>query len=208
MTYSNEEKEVHMQLWKESGVSKADYAPQGPSRFADSIVFEFQTDVIPYMKEYLEGADYFGYLSDPKDVRLDLIAYVLGYLHTYSDPVYADTVEPYTFDRDTVQWFVGEYKSKLDEYIREKLLIDLVVLRGEGHILDVAGYKTNWVQGAWVGGNEIETYGHPDFLVNRQLYINAIKSYYEQRLGIDNLEFDLPERYFNQNDRLIVLKKP
>ncbi len=26
MTYSKEEKEIHMQLWKESGVSKADYA--------------------------------------------------------------------------------------------------------------------------------------------------------------------------------------
>lgn len=169
---------------------------QGAGRFADAIVFEFQLEVIPYLEKYVREADYFGYKSEPKDVRLGLAAYIIFYLHTYSDPVFDDIVEPYDLDREIVQCFVDQYKLKLEKYVMEEKIIDRVAVTGEGHILSVAGYHMNWEQGVWVGGNEIEQYGHPDFVEDRQLNIHEIQAYYEQRLGIENLEFDLPEHYF------------
>lgn len=156
---------------------------QGASNFADAIAFEFQTDVIPYMKEYLQGADYFGYVGEPKDVRLELISYVLSSLHTYTNPVFADVVDPYTLEHDVIQWFVDEYKSRLEAYINTVKQIDSVVMMGESHLGRITRYSGN--------------FGHPDFEQDGRFNVYEIKSYYEQRLGIDDLPFDLPQRRFD-----------
>ena len=110
------------------------------------------------------------------------------YLHTYTHPVYSDIVEPYTLDRDEVQWFVDQYKCRLDQYIRVAKKIDVVVHIGELNIRAIAGNVLNWSNGEWVGGNEIENYGHPNFFGTDGRYrVNEVKKYYEERLGISDL---------------------
>jgi hypothetical protein len=161
---------------------------QGASRFADYLAGDFGTDVIPYLREYLKNADYFHYISEPRNVTLDLAAYVIYYLHVYTDPVFTDIVEKYDVDKDEIQWFVDQYKGKLDQYIRVNKVIDRVVLAGENNLRYVAGYHLNWVNGQWVGGNEIEKYGYPNFFDGDDRYkISEIKKYYEERLGIKNI---------------------
>ena len=162
---------------------------QGASRFADYIVNDFGAELIPYLKEYLKNADYFHYNTEPKDVTLDLIAYIMYHLHVYSHPVYNDDIKKINLDRNDIQWFVNQYICKLDQYIRAKKMIDDVVISAEDNIRIVAGYNKNWMNGKWVGGNEIEKYGHPNFLdTGGRFDVHKIKKYYEERLKIDNLK--------------------
>jgi len=158
---------------------------QGPSRFSSYTIREYGTEVIPYLREYLRNADYFHYEVEPKDVTLGLIAYFFDYLHLYTNPIYKDDVNPYSLNKDDIQWFVDQYKCKLDQYICKVKVIDDVVLAGERNILSVAGYQINWANGKWIGGNEIEKYGHPNFFdSNNRFKISEIKKYYEERLGV------------------------
>jgi hypothetical protein len=158
---------------------------QGQSRFASYIVREFGDEVIPYLKEYIKDADFFHYKVEPKDLTLELIGYVWESLQGYANPVYKDVVKEYHLDENDIQWFVNQYKYKLDQYISRMKVIDETVISGETGITYVTGYTKNWENGKWVGGNETEKYGHPDFLgKDGRFKINEIKKYYEERLGI------------------------
>ena len=170
---------------------------QGASRFASYIAREFRLEVIPHLKLYMKNADFFNYNlthNNSSDLTLGLIAHILHFLHLYSHPTYSEIVEPYTLDKRVVQWFVDQYKAKIDQYILTTRLIDNVVMIAEDNLSNVAGYVLNWEIGRWVGGNEIENYGHPDFY-NRdknRYRIDEIKKYYEERLGIEIMDAYVP----------------
>jgi hypothetical protein len=88
-------------------------------------------------------------------------------------------MEPYTLDDGVIQWFVDEYKRRIDEYILATKMIDETVKVSETLITWVAIFGT---------GNDIREYGHPYFNkpVNRRG--NDLKLYYEERLGIPDLQ--------------------
>ncbi len=165
-----------------------------PSLWAGAIALEFNVEVIPYLREYIQDADYFHYTTEPIDKTLSSIAYIMMCLHRNTHPVYADIIEPYEMDRVVVQWFVDQYKCKIDEYIRVTKTIDRVVTAADGEIRMVAGYSLNYSGGKWVGGNEIEKYGHPDFLHGTgHIQVDEVKEYYEKRLGISDLKVTAPQ---------------
>jgi hypothetical protein len=163
------------------------------SRFAGYIVYSHGPAVIPYLKEYLKDADFFStcknppiedsnpnfYEGEPNDITLTLIACVWAALHRYSNWAFRDTMEPYTLDDGVIQWFVDEYKRRIDEYILATKMIDETVKVSETLITWVAIFGT---------GNDIREYGHPYFNkpVNRRG--NDLKLYYEERLGIPDLQ--------------------
>ena len=165
---------------------------QSASRYASYIVSEYRTDLIPFLKIYLEGANYLNLFFDAPnahDYSLDLISNIFYYLHIYSDPIYSDIIEPYTINSNIIQFFVNIYKSKIDEYIIYTKKIDNVILLTELNLQSITGYALNWEGGIWIGGNPIENYGHPDFYDrdNRRFNFIDIQRYYSERLGIDDI---------------------
>jgi hypothetical protein len=165
----------------------------GVSGYAELMVKAHGDVVIPYLKEYLKYTDYFSlhknppeesnpdfHKGEPNDITLTLIASVWQRLNLYDDYVFSDTTPPYTLDEGEIQWFVSEYKRRIDEYIMTKRVIDETVLSSEIDILAIAGYDG--------GAESITKYGHPHYDQPVKFRGNEIKEYYEKRLGITGLK--------------------
>jgi hypothetical protein len=118
--------------------------------------------------------------GEPNDITLTLIAYVWRNLHIYDGDVFSDTTPPYTLDKGEIQWFVNEYKRRIDEYIRAKRVIDRTVLSSETLISFLTRNDSS--------AESITRYGHPYFARPSKFRGNEIKEYYEKRLGITGLE--------------------
>jgi len=157
-------------------------------RFAGYIVEGYGISVIPYLKEYMKGTDLFSLRknwpsgdsnpdfnrNEPNDVTLELIAYIWSRLHMYT--------EPYSLDEREIQWFIDEYKKRIDDYILAVKVIDVTVRASERMLYMVA----NWSKGP----EGLEKYGHPDFGMPENRRGTVLKEYYEQRLGISNISID------------------
>jgi hypothetical protein len=165
----------------------------GVSGFAEMMVLAHGDAIIPYLKEYLRDADFFSlhinpseennpdfYKGEPNDITLSLISYVWYKLNLYDGDVFSDTTPPYTLDEGEIQWFVNEYKRRIDEYIRAKRVIDRTVLSNETEIAAIAGYDGS--------AESITRYGHPHYDQPVKFRGNEIKEYYEKRLGITGLK--------------------
>jgi hypothetical protein len=163
------------------------------TRYAGYIVHTYGDAVIPYLKEYLKDADYFSsninppqennpdfYKGEPNDITLTLIACVWSRLHIYDNYVFSDTTPLYILDEGEIQWFVNEYKRRIDEYIMAKRVIDETVLSSEIDIIFIVGYDGN--------AESITKYGHPYYDEPVKFRGNEIKEYYEKRLGITGLK--------------------
>jgi hypothetical protein len=158
------------------------------SRFAGYIVSTYGDAVIPYLKEYLKDADFFSmhinpppdrnpdfFKNEPNDITLSLIAYIWNSLHVYKNAIFHDITPPYSLDEGEIQWFVNEYKKRIDEYIMVRRKLDETVMSSEISISSITGYDET-------------RYGHPhsDKLV--KFRGNDLKEYYENRLGITGLK--------------------
>jgi hypothetical protein len=153
-----------------------DHTPFGVYGYAESIAIDYGMAVMPYLKERLKDADFFHSYTEPKDITLSLISYIIRALNIYSDPVFNDLVEPYTVPDEEIQWFVDEYKRRIDEYIMVMKVIDATVLYSEVIINALVDTKYT-----------VDKYGHPysDKLIPDRG--NDLKEYYEKRLGISDL---------------------
>jgi hypothetical protein len=120
------------------------------------------------------------YSGEPNDITLELIACIWSRLHMQWDPT---ALQPYILDEKEIQWFVNEYKRRIDEYILAVKKIDETVLASERMIYMI----TNWGKGP----EGMIKYGHPYYGIP-ELYRrgNVLKEYYEQRLGISDLVVD------------------
>jgi thiol-disulfide isomerase/thioredoxin len=108
---------------------------------------------------------------------LILVSEIWFSLHRYDPSAFHDRVQPYTLDSETIQWFVNEYKRRIDEYIAAAGMIDEIVRRSEYCIRGLTGDV-----------NANPRYGHPNF--NWFNLGRDLKEYYEQRLGIRDLKVD------------------
>jgi hypothetical protein len=162
-------------------------------RFASYIVTSYGTAVIPYLKEYVKDADFFSlrknwpltenddfYLKEANEITLELIACIWRSFHIERNPI---TLQPYTLDENEIQWFIDEYKKRIDEYILVVRKIDRTVMDSERMLYMIACYDT--------GPEGVIKYGHLYFGIP-ELYRRGrvLKEYYEQRLGICNLVID------------------
>jgi hypothetical protein len=163
------------------------------------IVLEHGDAVIPYLKEYLRDADFFslrknwpegniGPDGEANDITLELIAYMWGDLHAYSNPVYYNydptVYKQFTLDETEIQWFVDEYKRRIDEYVLATRMIDRTVMASETMIGWIAASGSrNWEE-------KLLKYGHPYFSAGYAYRGRLLKEYYEQRLGISGLTID------------------
>ena len=169
------------------------------ARFAEYIASSYGPAVIPYLKEYVQGANFFNehqnpplesnpkfYEGEPNDMTLGLVALIWRGLHVYAHPSAHDIIQPYTLDSETIQWFVNEYKKRIDEYIAATRMIDETVRLGELYIRYITGARP----GPDTSANL--RYGHPDFkLLYERHSSRELKEYYERRLGISDLQVDL-----------------
>ena len=167
----------------------------GYPRFASYIVGSYGTAVIPCLKEYIKDADFFWlrknwpprdinpnfYFGEPNDITLELVAYIWASLHMYSDP---ETLQPFALDKKEIQWFINEYKRRIDEYIIATRMIDRTVMASERMIGMIAAWGAdNWHE-------QLPEFGHPYFNAGENRRGRLLKEYYEQRLGIDGLFID------------------
>jgi hypothetical protein len=178
---------------------------RGAPRVASLIVSTNWTAVIPYLKEYLRDADLFSvrknwpsgnnpdsYIGETTDNTLELIAIIWMTLRAYSDPVYHNNYPTiymqYTLDETEIQWFIDEYKRRIDEYILVTRMIDNAVMASEKMIDDIAvsglGFSSDRRR------EEFLKYGHPYFGDGYSYRGRLLKEYYEQRLGISGLTID------------------
>jgi len=151
--------------------------------------------VIPYLKKYLEDADYFSlhksppaeanypdykFKGEPNDITLTLIAYIWMSLHTGDSNEY-NIGGVYTLNDEDIQWFIDEYKKRIDDYILATRMIDATVLSSEWDLFEIA----------WVGRDnksKLPQYGHPSFGDKLWKYCGKdLKEYYEKRLGVSGL---------------------
>jgi hypothetical protein len=163
-------------------------------RYASYIVGSYGIEVIPRLKEYLKNADMFSlrknwpsrdvnrnfYAGEPNDITMELIASIWSSLHVHDN---LGNLQPYTLDEREIQWFIDEYKQRIDDYVLAVRVIDETMLASERMLYMIANY------GKGIVG--VEKYGHPNFgiaMYNQRG--RALKEYYEQRLGIDNLTID------------------
>jgi hypothetical protein len=154
------------------------------------IVFEHGDAVIPYLKVYLEGADLFSLRTNwpegNNDITLELIASMWSYLRSYSNRYDRDPTvyKHYTLDETEIQWFVDEYKLRIDEYVLATRMIDRTVMASETMIGKIAASGSgNWEE-------KLLKYGHPYFAVAANYRGRLLKEYYEERLGISGLTVD------------------
>jgi hypothetical protein len=145
------------------------------ARFAGYMVYNYGLEVIPYLKEYMTDANFFHLAEEPLDITVNLIAYIIASLQDYADPSY----NFFELDERDIQWFVDQYKNRIDEYIRITGLIDEAVRVSE------------WIIGT-ITDDEPEKYGHPRFPVYIFYSGNALKMYYEERLGMKDLKVVAP----------------
>jgi hypothetical protein len=168
----------------------------GVSRYAGYIVTSYGADVIPYLKQYLQNANFLSlhknksieqnpdfYKGEPNDTTLSLISYIWADLHVYANPIFSDIAPPYTLDEAEIQWFVNEYKERIDEYIITKKTIDETVMSSETMIAAIASYGIP---------ENISKYGHPYFTKPVRFRGKDLKEYYEKRLGIEDLKIVPP----------------
>jgi hypothetical protein len=152
--------------------------------YANYIVTSYGTAVIPYLKEYMKGANFFTLRDWPRtennDITLELIACIWFYLYVQPNPI---TWQPYTLDENEIQWFVDEYKKRIDEYILVVRKIDRTVMASERMLSYITYYDYR--------DEALIRYGHPYFgIVELYRRGQVLKEYYEQRLGICNLVID------------------
>jgi len=172
------------------GTYRDGHNPFSYPRFASYVVGSYGTAVIPYLKEYLKNADFFSFwpqvehpdllLNGSYDITLELIASIWLSFHLERDPI---TSQPYILDEKEIQWFVDEYKQRIDEYILSKRVIDWAVLASERMLYMITNYGK--------GPEGVIKYGHPYFGIP-ELYRRGrvLKDYYEQRLNIRNISVD------------------
>ncbi len=188
--------------------------------FAGSCVEEFGVDVIPYLKEYTEKADFLHFVKEPKDITLQLVGVTFFWLHFYNaleDSFLGKMTDTnVAFSESDIQWFVTKYKQKIDEYIRVNQKIDVVVLNAEFYLIpSIVGYHRNHVDGKWVGGYELEKYGHRDFVKNVDEFRNqgaqafvdveAMQKYYQERLGIEYLPIEIDQIKEDEREEKTVI---
>jgi hypothetical protein len=167
--------------------------------YASEMAGRLGTRLIPYLKNYVCNADYRYLRQEQKDITLELTALIVYDIHIYAQPgfEYINRVYPERgngqIDEADIQWFVEQYKSKIDDYIRENKVIDTTVFFSEIFLL-------------WLVHNDLEKlkeYDHIqydekyvarmkkgaiDYEENYKLLEDTLKSYYEGRLDISNLE--------------------
>jgi hypothetical protein len=143
----------------------------GRSLYAGIIVHKYGIDVLPFLKDRVRNADFVNYITKPKDITLDLIAYILESLNSYSHSEYYEDNEMYIIDDSTIQWFVDQYKNRIDKYIMMAKRIDRIVLISE-ILIDA------------ITGHNVEKYGHPFFNKAFEERKYDLRIYYEGRLGI------------------------
>jgi len=154
------------------------------SRYADYIVYNHGYAVMPFIKERLTNADYFQFVTKPKNITLSLIAYLMVSLHGYSGYEFNSGVPVYKLTDDEIQWFFVEYMRRIDDYIMTKRVIDEVVMNSDSDIVWVT-CPTTYHRGT------ITKFGYPFFGDKRIKYCGSeLKQYYEDRLGIFNLAVD------------------
>jgi hypothetical protein len=156
--------------------------PSPDSGRSGYIVMEHGPEIIPYLRRYLIEANFFQHLENPRNNTLFLISYLFRALHDYSNPVYHDMVKPFVIDENDIKWFIDQYKILIDEYIMSTRRIDRVVRDSEYCIQSIAGRNSQ--RNEW----DYEKYGHHmDFFGKGYNIEEALKNYYEERLGISNL---------------------
>jgi hypothetical protein len=160
---------------------------------AGDLATRFGTRLIPFLKKYVENADYFHLRHDPKDITLTLVSLIFYGVQIRSDSGYEflDTVYPERgkgpVDEADIQWFVEQYKRKIDEYILKNKVIDTTVYFSEVFLL-------------WLVHDDLEKLKKYDHIQYDKKYIaisyeehyellkDILKKYYEERLNILNLE--------------------
>jgi len=154
------------------------------SFFPDAIVFYHSDAVIPLLKRRLTTANYFTYITEPKDITLTLIATVMAALHRYSGPRYHDYGgPPFELHNETIQWFFNEYMRRIEEYILAKRIIDETVASNHTNIVGITG------PGRYHLGGSVE-FGYPFFGFRIRYMGAALKNFFEERLGINDLVVD------------------
>jgi len=154
------------------------------SMFAGYIVFNHGYAVMPFIKERLEQANYFSFTTEPKNITLTLIAYLMASLHTYSGYEFNPEVPVYELMNDEIQWFFDEYMRRIDEYILVYRIVDEVVMNSSIDISWVTCFTT------YHRGTIVE-FGYPFFGDKPIKYCgNDLKRYFEERLGINDLIID------------------
>ena len=93
-------------------------------------------------------------------------------------------MQPIVLEDADIQWFVDEYKKRIDNYVVTIRMIDRTVMLSERMIGMIAAWSSNnWQEG-------LERFGHPYFAAGENRRGHLLKEYYEQRLGISGLTID------------------
>jgi hypothetical protein len=188
-----EQLSIYMEMYKTEKIRFMDNV------YASEMAGRLGTRLIPHLKKYVMDADYFHLRHEPKDIVLQLAALILYDIQTYTQPgsEYINAVYPERgkgpVDESDIQWFVEQYKSKIDEYIRKKNVIDTTVYFSEVFLSllvrnDLEKLKNyDHIQ---YGKGYMERIKKTiiDHWENYKLLKDTLKEYYEERLGILNLE--------------------
>ncbi|GHU77826.1 hypothetical protein FACS189462_0740 [Spirochaetia bacterium] len=149
----------------------------GVSRNAGYIVFDYGMAVIPYLKKRIKNADFFHFYTEPKDITLSLVSYIIHSLYMYSNPPSDYLIKPYTVPDEEIQWFMDEYKRRIDDYIMVTRVIDATVL-----------FSETVISSLFATADDLVKYGHPYFNMPVRHRGHELKTYYEERLGISCLK--------------------
>ena len=167
-------------------------------RYAHSMVIEHGYSVMPFIKDKLENVNFFTYTTEPKDITLELIAYIIDALHTYSMPAYKEIVpwdQNYNvLTEDEILWFYNEYMRRIDEYVLAVRVIDEAVF---WHSYYINGLILQQAPDPAGESFDIDRCYHaievdyPCFGWKSARYFGEdLKRYYEERLGIEDLTVD------------------
>jgi hypothetical protein len=160
---------------------------------AGDLAIRFGTRLIPFLKKYVENADYFHLRHEPKDITLTLVSLIFYNIQIYTQPgfEYINNVYPERGKEPVaaadIKWFVEQYKQKIDEYILKNRVIDTTVYFSEVFLL-------------WLVCDDLEKLKEYDHIQYDKKYIaisyeehykllkDTLKKYYEERLSISDLE--------------------
>jgi hypothetical protein len=164
-------------------------------RYASSIFIDHGYLALPFMKERLENANYFTYTTEPKDITLELIAYIIDSFDLHSDPRYEEYIPYYyVLTEDEILWFYNEYMHRIDEYVLAVRVIDEVVF---WHSYYINGLILPQAPDPAGESFDIDRCYHaievdyPCFGRKSARYFGEdLKRYFEERLGIEDLTVD------------------